>query len=135
MSQIKDSASAVDLPSRRLFLASGPAAAVFASLHRGAAAESPLAELIDEHRKAAAVFEVAFCASDEAIRFGRESDEFRRADEWHDETFFAMEEVFMRLCAEPIRSLAEAQLKISYVLEVRHDLDHDLVALLHSFAG
>lgn len=120
--------------SRRLFIASGSASAVFAALGAAAVEQSRIAALIDEHRKARAVFNAAFDASDEAIRFGRESDEFRRADERHDQTFFAMEDVFLKLCAEPARSLAEARMKAVYVLEAEPDLERPIAALLNSFS-
>jgi hypothetical protein len=135
MSKTKVSASAIGLPSRRLFLASGPAAAVLTSLRKAAAKESPIQALIEEHRQAVAVFEVAFHASDAAMRFGPESDEYRRAAEEHTQNFFAMEAVFLKLCAEPARSLAEARMKAAYVLDLNDDLDHTMGALLRSFAS
>ena len=61
MSKSIVSASAIGLPSRRLFMASGPAAAVFFSLRKAVAAQSPLLALIDRHKAAWREFEGA-CA-------------------------------------------------------------------------
>ena len=131
MSQDRDSKRSS--ASRRLFIAAGSAGAVFAALGAEAMGQSRIAALIDEHRRAVVVFEAAFDARDEARRFGLESDEYRRADERHDQTFFAMEAVFLKLCAEPVGNLAEAQIKAAYVLEVEDDLERPIAALLHSF--
>lgn len=78
---------------------------MFVSLRKATAEESPIATLIDEHRNALVVFETAFHASDDARRFGCQSEEYRLADARHFETFDDMDAVFQKLCAAPPRAL------------------------------
>ena len=135
MSKTKVSASALGLPSRRLFLASGPAGAVFLSLRKAASGESPIAALIDEHRRSLVVFEAA---SDDARQFGVESEQFRLADKLHDEAFHAMEAVFMRLCACPTKDAHESRAKGEYVADFFERCDAteaEALALARSLIG
>jgi hypothetical protein len=137
MSKTKVSASAIGLPSRRLFLAAGPAAAVLTSLRKAAAEDSPIVNLIALHRQAVGAF-YENAAREEDILCSVDSREAPEMWAWEEEntaTFWAMENSFRALCAEPARSLAEAAIKAASLLEYEGGEygQDDIVALLNSF--
>lgn len=134
MSKTKVSASAVGLPSRRLFLASGPAAAVFASLRKAAAEESPIDRLIEGHKAAWRALDDA-CAQLERDEDGPVYPtgfcEFDRACVDEKAALFA-------LCCYPTHTPADARAKAEYLAICFDDrpADHtEITALLRSLAG
>ncbi|WP_374545274.1 hypothetical protein [Rhodoblastus sp.] len=114
MSKTTVSASATGLPSRRLFLASGPAAAVLISLRKAAAEESPLSALIERHRVAYAEFNDACGFAD----FIEEGDPAFAAAAGKYERLNKVEDALMdELLAFPVKTLEDGRTKAAYLAQ------------------
>jgi hypothetical protein len=123
--------------SRRVFLAAGPATAVFASLSAAARAEaqSPLRELIEAHRRSHVAFEEICGPEGDADMNSPEYPAVRA--EWERRNA-AEEEAMDAVCAYPAKTLEEASCKAEYLLNhtERGELqDWQYRAVLGSFAA
>lgn len=133
MSKNTISASATGLPSRRLFLSAGPAAAVFMSLRKAAAEESPLETLIAQHK-----------AADEAfVEMAEQEDRFPKGDPRKKELSvevsrlsMAEDDAITNICAYPSKSMQEARSKAEYLasyFDMFAPMECQVEALLRSF--
>jgi hypothetical protein len=136
MSKTKVSASALGLPSRRLFLAFGPAAVVLTSLRKAAADESPIAAAIQRHLAAFESYDAACdwdarMFSDDPRRPGM-SDEFSRLSDAEDSALEAV-------CACHVKSASEARAKVDYLADyferVAAPTESQIDALLRSLVA
>ena len=136
MTKSKTSTNALGSPSRRLFLAAGPAAAVFAGLHNKAAAEgSPIAELIERHKAALEAFTEA-CEREDALSHDKESAAYKQADDDWNRLGEAESDALTALLAHKAANLDEARTKAQYMLETLDFeiiIDDKLDAFLRSF--
>ncbi len=135
MSKTKVSASAIALPSRRLFLASGPAAAVFASLLKATAEESPISALIRRHKAAWQAL------NDARACWDLEEDDPRRPAlerEW-ERRRVAEEDAILQICSCPARTRQAESAKAEYLtryFETGADpTEEHIVVLLRSLVG
>lgn len=114
MSKIKVSASAPGLSSRRLFLASGPAAAVLMSLREAVGDGAPIAAVVRRHRAVAEVFEAFFVNLGRLLpddpRHAGMMDEFSQLSDAEDSALEAV-------CACPVKSQADARTKSEYLTQ------------------
>jgi hypothetical protein len=137
-------ASAEGLPTRRLFLASGSAGAVFAAVSGAAAsARSPavspdLVSLIDAHREAEEAKRRSSAAADEAEAARRESD-LDEAERLYNASYAAAAAIAARLLAWPCATIEDVRAKAAYLRgylrEANPLFDTEVEILLESLAG
>ena len=135
MTSIAPTISNKPVPSRRLFLAAGSAAAVFGGLHQAAAAEnSELKALISAH----SVARQAFCDAIDVEQVAERTGEgVEAADALWQETNDAEIAAAIAMLSYPCRTIEEARIKAEYILSsaLHGELnDSDLyMPLLRSF--
>ena len=123
--------------SRRVFLAAGPATAVFASLSAAARAEarSPLRELIEAHRRSYFAFEEICGPEDDTDEDDPEYPAIKA--EWKRRSR-AERKAMDAVCAYPAKTLEEARRKADYLFNHTQGAELGVWqyrALLGSFAA
>jgi hypothetical protein len=116
MSKNTISASAIGLPSRRLVLAAGAAAAVFGALSSAAQAEQSIASLIAAHRNAHAAFSEA-CKREDDLCHDKESAAYEQAEADWERLAVIEDDALTALLAFPASNPDEARAKAAYVLD------------------
>jgi hypothetical protein len=122
---VRPAATGLPIPTRRLFLAAGSAAAVFATVKRAAGSTDsadPIFAAIERHKEAWRAFDTA-CSRTDNVVAEEEGREVTEADEaaWSASNAFE-EEVFEALVTLPPETVAGMRAVIEYFVDFELDI-------------